>query len=115
MTSRDTNDAGLAEPAYRIDAFDVPSSARDAFLDRARKIQAMLQPLEGCRQNLVLAKSGGPGRFNVVTVVEWDSEAVMAAARRIVLERYEVEGFDPASFMASLGVHAQLGVYSPLR
>ena len=115
MTPRDTTDVGVAEPVYRIDAFDVPNSARDAFLDRVRKIQAILQPLDGCRQNLVLAQSGGPGHFNVVTVVEWDSEAAMASARQAVRERYESEGFDPASFMASLGVQAELGVYSPLR
>jgi heme-degrading monooxygenase HmoA len=115
MTPRTTDRAGAPEPVFRVDTFDVPSAARDAFLDRVRKIQTMLQPLDGCRQNLVLTRSSGSEHFNVVTVVEWESEAAMTAARRIVLERYEAEGFDPAAFMASLGVRAQLGVYSPLR
>jgi hypothetical protein len=104
----------MTSSVYRIDAFAVPSSARDAFLDRVRKIQAMLQPLDGCRQNLVLTGSDGPGHFDVVTLVEWESEAAMASARQAVRERYEVEGFDPAVFMASLGVKAELGVYAPL-
>jgi hypothetical protein len=115
MTPRDDNKVGVAEPVYRIDAFDVPSSARDAFLARVRKVQTMLQALDGCRQNLVLTQSGGPGHFDVVTVVEWESETAMAAARQFVRERYESEGFDPATFMASLGVTGQLGVYSLLR
>ena len=101
-------------PIYRIDVFDVPESGRDAFVERVRTIQAMLQPLDGCKQNLVLTQREGAGRFNVVTVVEWASNAAMEVARSGVRERYASEGFDPAAFMSELGVHAELGVFSPL-
>ena len=106
--------AGTAESVYRVDAFDVPDSARDAFIGRVRTIQQMLDPLDGCRQNLVLTQTDGAGRFNVVTVVEWESSAAMESARRIVRERYAAEGFDPAAFMSELGVQAELGVFALL-
>lgn len=114
MTTRTPHDASTVEPVYRIDSFAVPASARDAFLGRVRTIQAILEPLDGCRQNLVLERTDEGGRFNIVTVVEWSSKEAMAQARRVVAERYASEGFDPASFMSGLGVDAELGVFAPL-
>jgi hypothetical protein len=72
----------------------------------------MLEPLDGCKQNLVLTQRDGAGRFNGVTVVEWPSNDAMEVARRLIRERYASEGFDPAAFMSGLGVHAELGVFS---
>jgi hypothetical protein len=69
--------------------------------------------LAGCGQNLVLAQTSGPGRFNVVTFVAWASSRAMADARAQVQEHYRREGFDPEAFMTALGVQADLGVYAP--
>jgi len=96
---------------YRIDRFNVPANALPAFMERLRITQRALDPLPGCRQNLVLAQPDIAGEFNVITVVEWSDEAHMAAAKAAMQARYASERFDPAAFMQSLGVQADLGVY----
>ncbi len=72
----------------------------------------MNAPLPGCQQNLVLTQTGGPGEFNVVTVVEWASTQAIVAAQDVMQKRYAEEGFDPAAFMRRLGVRADLGLYN---
>ena len=100
-------------PVYRIDKFDVPAESLNEFMDRVRRIQHHLGTLAGCSQNLVLAQTSGPGRFNVLTFVEWANSRAMTNARTLVQEHYQHEGFDPEAFMAALGVQADLGVYTP--
>jgi hypothetical protein len=58
-----------------------------------------------------LAQPGESAEINVVTVVEWANGAAMAAAKAIVQRKYAEEGFDPAVFMQTLGVRADIGVY----
>jgi len=66
----------------------------------------------GCKQSLVLTQTEGPGEFNVVTIVEWADAAAMARARTTLQALYAREGFDPPSYMKSLGVRGDLSVYS---
>jgi heme-degrading monooxygenase HmoA len=100
---------------FRIDKFEVPDGARDEFLGRVRLIQSRLDAFEGCRQNLVLEQVGGPGRFNIVTIVEWATAEAMESARAAIAERYAAEGFAPDEFMARLGVIPDLANYAPVR
>lgn len=97
---------------YRIDKFVVPPAAMPCFLARARKVQSMLGTHAGCGQNLVLTQSGGPGEFNVVTIVEWANEQVLAHAKASMQAQYEREGFNAEVFMRELGARADLGVYA---
>ncbi len=96
---------------FRIDGFAVPTAALPAFLERVRLTQAALDGLPGCKQNLVLTRSGGAGEFNLVTIVEWSDAASMANAKAHMQARYAEEGFDPASFMQELGVKPDFGLY----
>lgn len=105
--------ASLGSSLFRIDKFHVPPRAMPAFMDRVRRTHALLGAQPGCRQNLVLTQTGGPGEFNVVTMVEWDSAEAHAQAREAVQARYAQEGFDAAAFMRSLGIRPDVAVYSP--
>ena len=49
--------------------------------------------------------------FDVVTVVTWESEAAMAAAREAVTAEAAARGFDRDAFMARLGVTGDFGTY----
>jgi hypothetical protein len=60
----------------------------------------------------VLTQTEGPGEFNVVTIVEWADAAAMANTRATMQAHYAREGFDPPTFMDSLGVRGDLSVYS---
>jgi heme-degrading monooxygenase HmoA len=100
-------------PVFRVDRFTVPAAAMPAFIQALRHIQQILGGQPGCRQNLVLARDGGPGEFNLVTLVEWASADALAAARAAVQAQYAKEGFSPAALMRELGVRADMGVYSP--
>jgi hypothetical protein len=64
----------------------------------------LLSALPGCKQNLVLTQTGGPGEFNVVTLVEWANGEALSAAKSSVDAQYAQEGFDPVNFMKSLGI-----------
>ena len=101
-------------PLYRIDKFEVSAESLPKFMHRIRWIQRYLSGLNGCGQNLVLTQTSGPGRFNVVTLVEWASSRDMIDAKAQAQEHYRKEGFDPAAFMARLGVQADMGVYAPV-
>jgi len=109
----DLADARIPASLFRIDRFKVPAAATAAFMDRVHRIQLLLDPQPGCRQNLVLTQVGEDGAMRVITVVEWESAAAMSAARAWVQRRYADEGFDPAAFMRQLGVEADLGLYEP--
>jgi heme-degrading monooxygenase HmoA len=108
-----TDSSRARVPVFRIDRFDVPESAEEAFLRRVQRIQSLIDPLPGCRQNLVLTQSRAEGRLRVVTVVEWETAAAMDAAKAYVQRQYAQEGFDPPAFMRQLGVEADLGLYEP--
>jgi hypothetical protein len=97
---------------FRIDKFVVPPAAMSAFMARVFRIQRLLGALPGCKQNLVLTQTGGPGEFNVVTLVEWASAQAMSDAKSSIDAQYAGEGFDPASFMTSLGVRGDLALYT---
>ena len=83
-----------------------------AFMARVHRIDRDLSAMHGCKQNLVLTQTGGPGEFNVVTIVEWASTQAMAEARATMQARYAEEGFEPEAFMQEIGVRADLALYS---
>jgi len=97
---------------FRVDKFAVPAASLSAFLARVHNVDRLLAKQPGCRQNLVLTQSEGPGEFNVVTIVEWASAEAMAQAKASMQAHYASEGFDPPAFMKSLGVRGDLSVYS---
>jgi heme-degrading monooxygenase HmoA len=102
----------MSASLFRVDKFAVPPASLPAFLERVRRVDHLLATQPGCRQNLVLTQTDGPGEFNVVTLVEWADAAAMAQARATVQAHYTSEGFDPPSFMKSLGIRADMSVYS---
>ena len=100
---------------FRVDKFAVPEASLGAFLARVHKVDRLLANQPGCRQNLVLTQTEGPGEFNVVTIVEWESAEAMARAKAAMQAQYASEGFDPPAFMKQLGVRGDLSVYSRAR
>ena len=100
---------------FRVDKFIVPEAARDAFVERLKTIQALLDGLEGCLQNLVLEQISGPGTFNFVTIVEWASQEAMENAHTIAAAEYGKTNFNPQEFMQRLGITADMGNYGGIR
>lgn len=110
MTTRPSSNPQA--PVFRIDKFAVPADALPAFLEQVHRVRQTLGALPGCQQNLVLTQTGGPGEFNVVTIVEWVNTQAIVAATAVMQKKYAAEGFDPSAFMQTLGVRADLGLYS---
>jgi hypothetical protein len=102
----------LSEKRYRIDKFDVPVAAREAFLARIRIIDAILAAIDGCESHKIYERRIDGGGSAVVTIAQWRDEAAMAAAAAIVTAEYSKTGFDPRAFMAERGVAGDFGVYS---
>lgn len=99
------------ECVYRIDKFKVPDTAREEFLQKVHSINQFLRTLPGFMEDRVLEQTGGPGAFNLITIVVWGSAQAMVAARQKAEERYKETGFKPAEFMQKLGIEADLATY----
>jgi hypothetical protein len=104
--------SATSQSTWRVDKFIVPQQAVPAFMARVHRIDRDLSSMPGCKQNLVLTQTGGPGEFNIVTIVEWASEEAMSEARATMQARYAEEGFQPEAFMKEIGVKADLALYS---
>ena len=96
---------------YRTDKFVVPPVARAEFLERVRQTHEVLRKQPGFVRDVILEQRSGPGTFNVVTIAEWESEAVMHDVRAAVAAFHASIGFDPAEMMERLGITADIGIY----
>ncbi|RFA26607.1 antibiotic biosynthesis monooxygenase [Alkalilimnicola ehrlichii] len=96
---------------YRVDKFSVPQAAREEFLARVRDTHQVLRRQPGFVRDTLLEQVAGPGRFNIVTIAEWDSQEAIDAARTAVMEAHAESGFNPQEAMARLGVEADIANY----
>lgn len=96
---------------YRVDKFVVPSQARDEFLEKVRKTHQLLRTLPGFVQDLLLEQSSGPGEFNFVTIVEWDSSTSIENAKAAVMAMHKETNFAPQEMFARLGISADRANY----
>jgi len=102
----------VATPSvYRVDKFVVPAAARAEFMTRVATIKGIIDAQPGCRQNLVLEQVSGPGAFNVVTFVEWESADALESAKTAVTARYKEMNFNPQDLIARLGITADMANY----
>jgi len=102
----------VASPSvYRVDKFVVPTAARAEFMAQVATIKGFIDAQPGCRQNLVLEQVSGPGAFNVVTFVEWESADALESAKSAVTARYKEMNFNPQELIARLGIKADMANY----
>ena len=103
------------ERIYRVDKFVVPDLAREEFISKVQATHELLRTLPGFLQDFVLEQSAGPGEFNVVTIVEWDSIESIEPARAVVMARHKEMNFNPQEMFARLGIKADLGNYRQIQ
>ena len=99
---------------YRVDKFVVPKAAREEFLKRVHDTHHVLRRQPGFIRDALLEQIGGPGRFNIVTVAEWESQEAIDAARAAVAKSHAEIGFNPQETMARLGIEADIANYKPI-
>ena len=99
---------------YRIDRFTVPEHARAAFLERLVVIRDFLQSRPGCLYNRIAEARREDGTLAMMTIVEWKDRAAMDAARAAAKAFYDEAGFDPARFMAALGIEPDFALYADI-
>jgi heme-degrading monooxygenase HmoA len=99
---------------YRIDKFVVPAAARQEFLAKVRSTHQLLKAQPGFVRDVVLEQVEGPGRFNVVTMVEWQSQSAMDAAKAAVTAAHAKSGFNPQELLARLGIEADIANYTAI-
>ena len=107
-----TTDA--SQHIYRVDKFVVPAAARQEFLGRVRSTHQLLKVQPGFVRDVVLEQSSGPGRFNFVTVVEWQSQSTMGAAKAVVMATHAKSGFNSQEMFARLGIEADIANYTAI-
>jgi heme-degrading monooxygenase HmoA len=95
--------------SLRVDSFAVPDAARAEFEAAMNRNLAFIQGLPGFWWHVVLRKTGGPTRFNLVTIAAWENRAAHEAAAERVRAYYQRIGFDPAATLARWGVAAERG------
>ena len=100
---------------FRVDKFIVPESAKAEFLEKVHVTHQFLEQQPGFVRQVLLEQHGGPGEFNIVTVVEWDSQDAIEAARKAVHDLHQQLNFNPPEMWARLGIRADLATYQELR
>lgn len=101
-------------PIFRVDKFVVSQAARDEFLRRVRDTHQVLRRQPGFVRDALLEQVAGPGRYNIVTIAEWESAEAIDAARAAVAEAHAKSGFNPQEAMARLGIEADIANYRPV-
>jgi len=99
---------------YRVDKFNVPATAREEFVNNVRRVHEILRTMPGFVQDLLMEQSSDPGVFNLVTVVEWDSQTSVENAKAKVSEAYARENFNPQEVVTRLGIKADFGNYKQI-
>lgn len=105
------SDASATSAVYRVDKFAVPEAGREEFLGRVRATHELLCRQPGFVRDLVLENRSGPGSIDFVTLVEWESEAVIAPVTEAVARLHREIGFDRQEMLTRLGIRAEIGTY----
>jgi hypothetical protein len=66
----------------------------DQFMQRLRLNRALIQTLSGFVRDCVFEQTGGPGKYNFVTMAVWESAAALDAARQAVYAAYAASGYN---------------------
>ena len=98
-----------AKRFYRIDKFVVPEAARDELLEKVHMTHELLRKQPGFIQDFLLEREAGPGKFILLTFVEWQDETVVASVRAKVAAMHRQMNFDPQEVLARLGVRSGSG------
>jgi heme-degrading monooxygenase HmoA len=101
-------------PAYRIDRFAVPEAARAEFLERVHATHDLLRSQPGFVQDFLVEQTADDGASIILTMVEWESEDAIEAARKTVGAIHRRMNFVPRELIARLRIKAELGYYRPL-
>ena len=96
---------------FRVDKFVVPAAAREEILAKVRTTHELLRLQQGFVQDFLLEQFSGPGEFNLVTIVEWESQSVVDRVVPIVTAEHARAGFNPQETIARLGVRADIANY----
>jgi heme-degrading monooxygenase HmoA len=96
---------------YRVDKFVVPEATREEFLQRVFETHDILRRQPGFLRDAILEQISGPGRFNIVTIVEWESQAAIDSARAAVEAARAASGFNAKETMARLGIEPDMANY----
>ncbi|CDX23693.1 conserved hypothetical protein [Mesorhizobium sp. ORS 3359] len=96
---------------FRVDKFVVPAEARDEILSKVFMTHELLRRQEGFVQDFLLEQFSGPGEFNIVTMVEWESQAAIDKVVPIVRAAHERIAFSAQETIAQLGVKADIANY----
>lgn len=97
---------------FRADKFVVPGETRDEFVNSLRRTHELLAEQPGFVQDFLLEQSGGPGEFNFVTLVEWESSDAISDARTEVEAMHKRWDFDPKEQFSSRDITADIGTYA---
>src|SRR5262249_13202043 len=96
---------------FRVDSFFIPDAAREEFELTMRRNVAFLETLPGYLGHVVLERTSGPTRFNVVTIAAWASQEAIERAGTEVRAYYQKVGFDMPTTLARWGARAEIGAF----
>ena len=99
---------------FRVDKFVVPVEAREEIVGKVRMTHELLRQQDGFVQDFLLEQFSGPGEFNLVTIVEWESQAAVDSVVPIVKAAHERIAFSPQETIARLGVRTDIANYQRL-
>lgn len=103
----------VSKPIFRVDKFNVPKASMESFKALVERTHQVLQQQPGFIRDLILEQVDGAGKFNIVTIAEWQDQAAIEQARRVITELHAAMEFNPQETMQRLGIEADFGNYQP--
>lgn len=99
---------------FKVDKFIASETVKNEFLERLHATHRLLEQQPGFVRQFLLEQQGGPGEFNIVTLVEWENQEAIDPAREVVQALYQQMNFDPQEMWRRLGIRADLATYRKL-
>jgi heme-degrading monooxygenase HmoA len=101
----------MSKEIFRVDKFVAPAHAREEFLHKVHSTHATLRIQPGFLRNPILEQTSGPGEFNFVIMVEWESNDAIAGAHQAVAALQQKLNFDTHELISRLGIRADIANY----
>ncbi len=99
------------DQVVRVACYSVPAASRAAFEEAMRQSADLLRTLPGFRGHLVLEKSGGESRFELVSIAVWENQEAIEGAEARMREHRARLGIDLAAKLTEWGVVHERGNY----
>lgn len=108
------NRARASEGIFRVARVTVPLGSKEEYLTGLLQTHAFVESLDGFRSQLLLQDEETDGAMHVLTIAEWQNEALLRRALDVVRQRHAELDYDIQERQKRLGFAVELMNYKEI-